>query len=167
MSLALAPDVVVYICHHSMPTAAALPRQWTQHDAHVAVHEVPCSGKIDAQYLLHALEGGARGVCLVTCPKGTCHLSQGNYRAEVRIGTVQRLLGEVGLEPGRAELLRSAADDRPRNSNKPSAPPWNAFAAWDQIRFGSRMALALPVLAVEHTGSASAAPASEASSAQP
>jgi coenzyme F420-reducing hydrogenase delta subunit len=111
--MALSPDVLVYVCHQSIPATTRLPRQWTQHDAHVVVHEVPCSGKIDAQYLLHALEGGARGVCLVTCPKGACQLSQGNYRAQVRIGTIQRLLGEVGLEPQRAELLRSAADDGP------------------------------------------------------
>lgn len=71
----------------------------------MVVHEIPCSGKIDAQYMLHTFEGGGRGVCLVACPKGECHLAQGNYRAEVRIRTVQRMLTEIGLESGRAELI--------------------------------------------------------------
>jgi F420-non-reducing hydrogenase iron-sulfur subunit len=79
----------------------------------VLVREVPCSGKMDGQYLCHALEGGARGVCVVACPKGECHLAQGNYRAEVRIRTVQRLLTEIGLEPERAELLHISPEDPP------------------------------------------------------
>ena len=50
-----------------------------------------CSGKIDIQYMFHAFEGGARGVCVLMCRRGTCTLAQGNYRALVRVGTVQRL----------------------------------------------------------------------------
>ena len=38
-------------------------------------------------------------------------MAQGNYRAEVRIHTVRRLLAEIGLEPERAQLVRSSADD--------------------------------------------------------
>jgi F420-non-reducing hydrogenase iron-sulfur subunit len=82
-----------------------LPRQWNQEGAHVLVREVPCSGKMDGQYLCHALEGGAQGVCVVACPKGKCHLAQGNYRAEIRVRTLQRLLTEIGIQPERAELL--------------------------------------------------------------
>lgn len=107
------PDVAVYVCANCIPQAGALPRQWQQDGIHVLVHEVPCSGKIDAQYLLHAVEGGGRGLCVVACPKGDCHLAQGNYRAEIRIRTVRRLLAEIGLEPERAELLHCSADDPP------------------------------------------------------
>ncbi len=74
------------------------------------VREVPCSGKMEGQYLLHALEGGVRGLCVVACPKGECRLAQGNYRAEVRIGTLRRLLTEIGLEPQRIELLHASPD---------------------------------------------------------
>ena len=90
-----------------------MPRQWDQDGARVLVREVPCSGKMDGQYLFHALEGGGRGICVVACPKGECHFAQGNYRAEVRIRTVQRLLTEIGLEPQRAELVHGSPDDPP------------------------------------------------------
>jgi F420-non-reducing hydrogenase iron-sulfur subunit len=100
-----APDVVVYVCSNCVPAAARLPRQWAEQDARVVVREVPCSGKMDAQYLLHGIEGGVRGLCVVRCPKGECHLAQGNYRAEVRLHTLQRILSEIGLEPERAELI--------------------------------------------------------------
>jgi coenzyme F420-reducing hydrogenase delta subunit len=111
MAVAVSPGVVVYVCTNSMPEGQRLPRQWHQDGAHVLVREVPCSGKMDGQYLCHALEGGTRGVCVVACPKGECHLAQGNYRAEIRVRTVQRLLKEIGLEPERAALVHSAADD--------------------------------------------------------
>jgi F420-non-reducing hydrogenase iron-sulfur subunit len=108
---AMTPDVVVYVCCNCIPQGKRLPRQWTQQGAHVMVHEVPCSGKMDAQYLMHAIEGGVRGLCVVACPKGECHLAQGNLRAEVRVQTVQRLLAEIGMEPRRAELVNIAGSE--------------------------------------------------------
>jgi F420-non-reducing hydrogenase iron-sulfur subunit len=113
MAVSVSPGVIVYVCTNSIPQGGRLPRQWNQDGAHVLVREVPCSGKMDGQYLIHAMEGGTRGVCVVACPKGECHLAQGNYRAEIRIRTVQRLLKEIGLESERAELLRGSADDSP------------------------------------------------------
>ena len=100
------PDVIVYLCTNCTPPGGKLPRQWKNGDVHVAIREVPCSGKIDAQYLLTAMEGGGRGLSVVTCPKGECRLAQGNLRAEIRIATVRRLLAEIGIEPERVELLR-------------------------------------------------------------
>jgi F420-non-reducing hydrogenase iron-sulfur subunit len=104
------PDIVVYVCRNCIPGGGHLPRQWDQNGAHVCVREIPCSGKIDGQYLMHTLEAGGYGVCVVTCPKGECRLAQGNYRAEVRVRTAQRLLAETGLEQERVELLRSSPD---------------------------------------------------------
>jgi F420-non-reducing hydrogenase iron-sulfur subunit len=114
MAEILSPGVVVYVCTNCIPQGGRLPRQWRQGEARVVVREVPCSGKMDGQYLLHAIEGGSRGLCVVACPKGECHLAQGNYRAEIRIRTLRRLLEEVGLEPERAELVHCAAEDPPQ-----------------------------------------------------
>jgi len=105
------PDVIVYVCRNSIPDAARFPRRWKQDGADVLVREVPCSGKMDGQYLLQLLEGGGRGFCVVACPKGQCRLAEGNYRAEIRIGTIRRLLAEIGLEPGRAELVHCSRDE--------------------------------------------------------
>ena len=106
------PDIIVYVCTNCTADVGRLRRQWNHQGAHVMVREVPCSGKMDGQYLIHALEGGVRGLCVVACPKGECRLTQGNYRAEVRVGTLRRLLDEIGLEPQRVELLH-AAPERP------------------------------------------------------
>jgi coenzyme F420-reducing hydrogenase delta subunit len=88
-----------------------MPRQWQQNGAHVLVREVPCSGKADLQYLFNVFEGGGSGVCAVACARGECQLAEGNYRAEVRIHTLRRLLVEIGLEPERAELVHCSPHD--------------------------------------------------------
>jgi len=104
------PDVLVCVCCHCLPGDGRLARQWTQDGSHICVRELPCSGKVDGQYLLHALEGGGRGVCVVTCPKGECQLAEGNYRAEIRIGMIRQLLAEIGMDPERVELVRCSPE---------------------------------------------------------
>ena len=99
------PDILVFLCKNSVPEAGRMPVQWTEAGVHIQTKIIPCSGKIDAQYIFHSLEGGVRGVCVMTCPHGECTLSQGNYRAEIRVKTVRRLLSEIGDNPLRVELL--------------------------------------------------------------
>jgi F420-non-reducing hydrogenase iron-sulfur subunit len=111
MSESIYSDILVFICHQCIPAGTHLPRQWTEEGVHVRCFELPCSGKTDAQYLFHAMEGGARGFLVVTCRQGDCRLSQGNYRAEVRVRTVQRLLAEIGLEPERSALIHCGPQD--------------------------------------------------------
>jgi coenzyme F420-reducing hydrogenase delta subunit len=101
----------MYICYNCMPSGTRLPREWEQDGFLIQVHEVPCSGKTDAQYLFHAFEGGAHGVCVVACPRGECRLAQGNYRAEVRVRMVQRLMEEIGIDPQRIALVHCSKDD--------------------------------------------------------
>ncbi len=106
------PGVSVFICRNVIPKGEHFrPRQWTQDGVHVRVNELPCSGKTDTQYLFHAMEGGARGLLVVTCPAGECQLSQGNYRAETRVRTTQRLLAEIGMNPERVVLLHCGPQD--------------------------------------------------------
>jgi F420-non-reducing hydrogenase iron-sulfur subunit len=105
------PDVLFYVCANCVPEVRDVPRQWTQGNVKVKVQQLPCTGKLDLQYVMHAIEGGAQGVSVVGCPKGECHLAQGNYRAEVRVKTAQRLLVEVGMAEDMVSLLDYKADD--------------------------------------------------------
>jgi coenzyme F420-reducing hydrogenase delta subunit len=109
MPHAQAADVLIYVCHNCTPGSSRIPRQWEQKGLYVQVHEVPCSGKIDVQYLFHAFEGGARGICVVTCSQGECQRAQGNYRAQVRVRTVQGLLTEIGMDAQRIALVEASA----------------------------------------------------------
>ena len=111
MAQAVSPDILIHVCQNCIPGGGQLPRQWVQDGLHVVVRQVPCSGKTDAQYLFHAFEGGASAVCVVACPAGECRLAQGNYRAQVRVGMVRRLMQEIGVEPDRIALVHCSKDD--------------------------------------------------------
>ena len=105
MRAPFSPDIIVYACTNALHQDGHFPRQWAQAGARVLVCEMPCTGKMDGQYLMHALEGGATGICVVACPRGKCRLGQGNYRAEIRVQTIRRLLAEAGMPPERAQLM--------------------------------------------------------------
>ncbi|MBN1611061.1 MAG: hydrogenase iron-sulfur subunit [Polyangiaceae bacterium] len=111
MTEPLIPDIVVNICRHCLLGATELPRQWKERNSLVSVRELPCAGKIDAEYLMRTFEGPTAGVCVVACPEGECRHAEGNLRAEARIEAVQRLLAEIGLESARIELCRAARGD--------------------------------------------------------
>jgi heterodisulfide reductase subunit A2 len=104
-------DIFIYLCRNCIPGVEKLPRQWTQDGVHVQMQELPCTGKITTQYMFHTLEGGSRGVCVITCPMGECTLTQGNYRAAIRMKNVKQLLAEIGLEPERAEIIHFSPGD--------------------------------------------------------
>jgi len=104
-------DAIVYVCTNCIPKNGLFPRQWIQGNLHVQVKELPCSGKINTQYIFHVLEGGASGLCIVTCPKGDCHLSQGNYRAEMRVNNVKKLLAEIGMNPDKVKIVQFSKNE--------------------------------------------------------
>ena len=70
---------------------------------------LPCSGRIEALHLMRALEAGADKVFLITCPIGACRYREGNMRAGKRLGFAQKLVGEIGLESERFELVHASS----------------------------------------------------------
>ena len=113
MAKAVCPNVSVCMCANCIPQGGGLPRQWQQDSAWVRVKLVPCSGKIDVQYILHIFEDGADAVCVVACPEGDCTLAQGNYRARVRTEMVKKLLQEIGMDANSMELLHCSPSESP------------------------------------------------------
>jgi coenzyme F420-reducing hydrogenase delta subunit len=98
--------VRVYFCANSahadeMPTALA-KLELTEN---IALEGVPCSGKIDARYLLKAFEAGAHAVCVLACPTGDCKMFEGNLRAHRRAHAVRKLLAEAGVDPDSMQIF--------------------------------------------------------------
>lgn len=71
----------------------------------VILESVPCGGRIDPRYLLKAFEGGASGVCVLTCPLGDCRLMEGNIRAMHRVELAREYLAEAGIDPSAVEII--------------------------------------------------------------
>jgi coenzyme F420-reducing hydrogenase delta subunit/Pyruvate/2-oxoacid:ferredoxin oxidoreductase delta subunit len=103
--------IVAYACENSGALAAELASKLDpQLQANLQIVNVPCSGKIDALYLLKALEGGAEGVLLLVCHEDNCKYVWGNKRAEKRKEQVRGLLQTAGIEPERVDLVHVAAN---------------------------------------------------------
>lgn len=105
------PKLVAYACENSGALAAEFAKELEPGiQENLQIVPVPCSGKIDALYLLKALERGADGVLLLVCHKGNCKYVWGNERAEKRKEQVRRRLEEIGLEGDRVEIVHIAAN---------------------------------------------------------
>jgi coenzyme F420-reducing hydrogenase delta subunit len=105
-------EIVIFLCNNCIPPGAIIESQWTRDGIHTELKILPCSGKISVQYLLHAIEGGKNGICIIACPLGDCSFFQGNYRAHVRIENVKRLLKEIGLEPDMVRLIHFSKESK-------------------------------------------------------
>lgn len=105
------PKLVAYACENSGALAAEMVKSLDPNlQVDLQIVPVPCSGKIDALYLLKALEQGADGVLLLVCHKENCKFVWGNTRADQRKEQVRRRLREAGLEEDRVEIVYLAAN---------------------------------------------------------
>ena len=70
-----------------------------------------CSGRVDPVFILDALQKGADGVLVAGCHPGDCHYQAGNYKTNRRIKLLKKLLGELGIEPGRIRFEYISASE--------------------------------------------------------
>lgn len=109
------PVIIAFCCHYCAFAAADLAGVLRlKYPPNVHIIRLPCTGKLDALYLLKAFEAGADGVMVAGCLEGSCHFISGNLRAKRRVLAVKSLLEKVGIEKGRLEFfnLSSAQGDR-------------------------------------------------------
>jgi F420-non-reducing hydrogenase iron-sulfur subunit len=109
------PKIIAYCCNFCAFAAADLAGSMRlQYPANVRIVKLPCTGKVDALYLMKAFEEGADGVFVAGCLEGQCHYLEGNLRAKKKVAYVKRLLAEVGIDPERVAMynLSSAMGGR-------------------------------------------------------
>ena len=100
------PEITVFTCIYCGYTAVdTAGTTGIQYPADIKVFKLPCTGKVDAIYILKAFEQGADAVMVVACQKGTCHHLEGNLRAEKRLGRTRELLEQIGLGRDRVEIF--------------------------------------------------------------
>ena len=108
------PQIIAFCCEYCSYAAADLAGSIRMsYPPNVKVVLVPCSGRVDPIYLLHALESGADGVYVTGCMEGDCHFVSGNIKAKKRVAYVRQMLDELGLEQDRVQMFNIAASDAP------------------------------------------------------
>jgi F420-non-reducing hydrogenase iron-sulfur subunit len=109
------PVILAFCCHYCAYAAADLAGSMRlQYPSNVRVLRLPCTGKIEVNYLLAAFERGADGVIVAGCLEGGCHFLEGNLRAKKRVERAKELLKEIGLEPQRLEMYNLSSAEGAR-----------------------------------------------------
>jgi F420-non-reducing hydrogenase iron-sulfur subunit len=109
------PVILALCCHYCAYAAADLAGAMRlEYPANVRVLRFPCTGKVEPNYILRALELGVDGVIVAGCLEGGCHFQEGNLRARRRVERVRELMAEVGLEPERLEMFNLSSAEGTR-----------------------------------------------------
>jgi F420-non-reducing hydrogenase iron-sulfur subunit len=69
----------------------------------IRIIRVPCSGRVDPQFIIRAFQGGADGVLVAGCHPGDCHYSTGNFFARRRFLLFHRIFDYIGMDEGRLQ----------------------------------------------------------------
>ena len=109
------PVILAFCCHYCAYAAADLAGSMRlQYPDNVRVLRLPCTGKVEVNYLLVAFERGVDGVIVAGCLEGGCHFLEGNLRARKRVERAKQLLEEIGLEPERLEMFNLSSAEGTR-----------------------------------------------------
>lgn len=96
------PKLIGFLCNWCSYAGADLAgSSRLKYPANMRVVKVPCSGRVNPQFVMKAFERGFDGVLVAGCHPGDCHYAKGNYYARRRLMIFQNLLEFMGIEPER------------------------------------------------------------------
>jgi coenzyme F420-reducing hydrogenase delta subunit len=104
------PKVTIFHCVKALADLASLALP-NVNGLDLKVVKLPCSSMVKDVYLLRAFEAGSDAVIVLACPEGQCRYVSGSLRAGKRIGRVQKLLDEIGLDGRRLSLFNIVSED--------------------------------------------------------
>lgn len=96
------PRIVAFLCNWCSYAAADLAGvRRLQYPENVRIVRVPCTGRINPEFILFALAKGADAVLISGCAPGDCHYRNGNLFARRRLNLLKNLLSFIGVEEDR------------------------------------------------------------------
>jgi F420-non-reducing hydrogenase iron-sulfur subunit len=96
------PNIVGFACQWCTYAGADLAGNLRcKYPPTVKLIKVPCSGRVEPEYVLDALSRGADGVFVGGCHFGDCHYKEGNYKTDRRMKLIKKIIQEFGFEPER------------------------------------------------------------------
>lgn len=96
------PKIVAFVCNWCTYAGADLTgTSRTKYASNVRVIRVPCTGRIDFQFLLKAFAQGVDGIIISGCHPNDCHYTSGNFHARRRWIVFRALLEFLGIDTRR------------------------------------------------------------------
>ena len=106
------PRIVAFLCNWCSYAGADLAgTSRIQYPPNVRIIRVPCSGRVNAFFILSSLQKGVDGVLVSGCHPGECHYLTGNYSARRRFALLKNLLEFAGIEEGRVQFSWVSASE--------------------------------------------------------
>ena len=99
------PKILAFCCNwctYAGADLAGLNRM--KYPENVRVIRIPCSGRVNPQFILRAFQKGCDGVLVCGCHPGDCHYVSGNYFTRRRLQLIKRFLEYNGLDPKRFQV---------------------------------------------------------------
>ena len=96
------PKILAFCCNwctYAGADLAGLNRM--KYPENIRVVRLPCSGRVNPQFILRAFQKGCDGVLVCGCHPGDCHYTSGNYFTRRRFLLMKRFLEYSGIEPER------------------------------------------------------------------
>ena len=92
------PEILGFLCNWCSYAGADLAGvSRIQYAPNLRVIRVMCSGRIDPVFILEGFLKGIDGILVLGCHLGDCHYISGNYEAKIKIESLKKLLGYIGL----------------------------------------------------------------------
>jgi len=99
-------NIIVLGCMQCMYAAADLAGTMKlQYDVSARIIRMPCTARLDLNFILKALQEGADGVLIVGCHPGDCAYKTGNLGAERRVRFARKLVGQLGMNEERVKMV--------------------------------------------------------------
>lgn len=109
------PVIIGFTCNWCSYRAADLAgTSRLSYPPNVRLIRLMCSGRVDPRFVLTALAEGADGVFISGCHPGECHYLEQNYKALRRVRLLKRMLGQLGVEEERVQLVWASAAEGAR-----------------------------------------------------
>jgi len=104
------PKIVAFCCHYCAYASADLAGSMRlQYPSGVRIIRTPCTGRLEVEYFMKALEDGADGVLVAGCLEGGCHFIEGNLLAKKRVNATRKLIEECGIKKDRLRMVNVSA----------------------------------------------------------
>lgn len=109
------PSIIIFLCSWCAAGAADLAGDsQLQYNPGVRLVKVPCVGRLNPLYILHALQKGADGVLVVGCHPQDCHFISGNLVQRRSFGVIKQYLSYLGIESNRVQCAWVSASEGTR-----------------------------------------------------
>jgi coenzyme F420-reducing hydrogenase delta subunit/heterodisulfide reductase subunit C len=112
------PDLITFVCDWSLRENTDLDVLEGYPQDRVRVIHIPCTGRIDPQHALMALDSGVKGVLVCGCKSGECHFKRGNHVASCKMSLLNTILDQFQFPHHQIRFIQIGTQERGRIRNE-------------------------------------------------